>query len=246
MISALANITWKQWRRHRLRTLLTLLGIALGVAVFFAVRTANVTLIASLTTTIEKLAGKATLQVAGGEAGFSEDVWDVVRDTPGVKVAEPVIEVIAHTAFEDEGNLLLVGLDIVGDRELREYQFDAEKSEVGDPLVALAQPDSILIARQFAEKHNLKEGDKLPLFTSQGKKEFTVRGIIQSKGVGEVFGGQIAVMDVFNAQFVFNRGRNFDRIDLMNEPDVTVAEMQQRLRARLPSGIEVERPSTRG
>ncbi len=246
MIGMLAQITWQQWRRHRLRTLLTTVGIALGVAVFFAVRTANVTLIASLTTTIEKLAGKATLQVAGGEAGFPESVWDVVRDTPGVKIAEPVIEVIAHTAFEDEGNLLIVGVDMVGDSELREYQFDQEKSEIADPLVALAQPDSILIARQFAETHNLKEGDKLPLFTSQGRKEFTVRGIIQSKGVGEVFGGQLAVMDVFNAQFVFNRGRNFDRIDLMNEPEVTVAELQQRLRARLPSGIEVERPSTRG
>ncbi|MGH9803110.1 MAG: hypothetical protein ACRD82_22320, partial [Blastocatellia bacterium] len=61
MFSALAQITWKQWRQHRLRTALTLLGIALGVAVFFGVRTANLTLLSSLTTTIEKLAGKATL-----------------------------------------------------------------------------------------------------------------------------------------------------------------------------------------
>ncbi|MBK8313075.1 MAG: hypothetical protein IPL01_03165 [Acidobacteria bacterium] len=70
MFSLLAQITWKQWRVHRLRTLLTLMGIALGVAVFFAVRTANLTLISSLTLTIEKLAGKATLQITGGEAGF--------------------------------------------------------------------------------------------------------------------------------------------------------------------------------
>ncbi|MGH9937080.1 MAG: ABC transporter permease, partial [Blastocatellia bacterium] len=124
MITALANITWKQWRRHRLRTLLTLLGIALGVAVFFAVRTANVTLINSLTTTIEKVAGKATLQIAGGESGFPESIWETVKDTPGVRIAEPAIEVVAHTAFEDEGNLLIVGVDMLGDGELREYQFD--------------------------------------------------------------------------------------------------------------------------
>ena len=124
MISALANITWKQWRRHRLRTLLTLFGIALGVAVFFAVRTANVTLISSLTTTIEKVAGKATLQISGGESGFPESVWETVKDTPGVKIAEPAIEVVAHTAFEDEGALLIVGVDMLGDGELREYQFD--------------------------------------------------------------------------------------------------------------------------
>ncbi len=246
MISMLALVTWKQWRMHILRTLLTLLGIALGVAVFFAVRTANVTLLNSLSTTIEKVAGKATLQISGGESGFPESVWDTVKDTPGVHVAEPAIEVIAHTAFEDEGNLMIVGVDMLGDGELREYQFDEAGTEIGDPLVALAQPDSILIARTFAEKHNLKEGDRLPLFTSQGKKEFTVRGIIKPAGLGEVFGGQIAVMDVFNAQFVFGRGRNFDRIDLMNVPEVSIEELQKRLRERLPAGLEVERPSARG
>jgi putative ABC transport system permease protein len=246
MISMLALVTLRQWARHRLRTALTLIGIALGVAVFFAVRTANITLINSLTTTIEKAAGKATLQVFGGESGFSEEVWDRVKDTPGVRIAEPAIEVVAHTAFEDEGNLLIVGVDMVGDGELREYQFDEAGGEIGDPLVTLAQPDSILIARGFADKHHLKEGDKLPLFTSQGRKEFTVRGVFKPAGLGEVFGGQIAVMDVFNAQFVFNRGRNFDRIDILNEPELPVEELQKRLKERIPQGLEVERPSSRG
>ncbi|MFN7944814.1 MAG: FtsX-like permease family protein [Blastocatellia bacterium] len=246
MFTQLAYITWQQWRQHKLRTALTLLGIALGVAVFFAVRTANLTLVNSLTVTIEKLAGKATLQIVAGETGFPENIWDTVRDTPGVKVAEPAIEVIANTAFADEGNLLIVGVDMLGDSELREYQFDESQSEIGDPLVTLAQPDSILVSRGFAEKHNLKEGDRLPLFTSQGRKEFTIRGVFKPTGVGEVFGGQVAVMDVFNAQFVFNRGRNFDRIDLMNKSDVPVAELKKRLRERLPAGIEVTEPSARG
>jgi putative ABC transport system permease protein len=246
MFSMLAQVTWKQWRQHRLRTALTLLGIALGVAVFFAVRTANVTLLSSLTTTIEKMAGKATLQIVGNEGGFPESVWEIVKDTPGVHVAQPVIEVLANTAFEDEGSLLIVGVDMLGDRELREYQFDEENSEIADPLIALAQPDSILVSRTFAVKHGLKDGDKLPLYTSQGKKDFIVRGIFKPAGIGEIFGGQIAVMDVFNAQFVFNRGRNIDRIDLMNEPEVTTAELQQRLKERLPEALDITRPASRG
>jgi putative ABC transport system permease protein len=246
MIAALAFVTFQQWRLHKLRTILTIFGIALGVAVFFAVRTANLTLLGSLTQTIERLAGKATLQIVAGETGFPEAVWDTVRDTPGVKIAEPVIEVIAHTAFPGEGNLLVVGVDMLGDSELREYQFEESESEIGDPLLALAQPDSILISRAFADRHNLQEGDHLPLFTSQGRKEFIVRGIFKPAGIGQIFGGQIAIMDVFNAQFVFNRGRNFDRIDLMNEPEVKVEDLQQRLRERLPAGIEVQRPASRG
>lgn len=246
MFAQLAYITWQQWRQHKLRTVLTLLGIALGVAVFFAVLTANLTLVSSLTVTIEKLAGKATLQIVAGETGFPESVWDVVRDTPGVKLAEPVIEVVGNTAFADEGNLLIIGVDMLGDGELREYQFDESQSEIGDPLVTLAQPDSILVSRGFAAKHKLQEGDKLPLYTSQGKKEFTIRGVFKPAGVGEVFGGQVAVMDVFNAQFVFNRGRNFDRIDLMNEPGVPAETVKQRLREKLPAGIEITEPSSRG
>ena len=246
MLSVLLGITWKQWRQHRLRTVLTVFGIALGVAVFFAVRTANVTLINSLTLTIEKMAGKATLQIVGNEGGFPESVWETVKDTPGVHVAQPVIEVLANTAFDDESSLMIVGVDMLGDRELREYQFDESGEEIADPLVALAQPDSILISRKFADKYKLKDGDKLPLLTSQGRKDFTVRGIFKPAGIGEIFDGQIAVMDVFNAQFVFNRGRNFDRIDLMNEPEVPVEELKRRLRERLPAAIEVALPSSRG
>jgi putative ABC transport system permease protein len=246
MIGALGQVTSRQWGAHRLRTLLTILGISLGVAVFFAVRTANLTLLSSLSTTIEKLAGKATLQVVGNEGGFPESVWDTVRDTPGVHVAQPVIEVLASIAFADESSLLIVGVDMLGDGELREYQFDEEGSEVADPLIALAQPDSILVSRTFAEKHHLRDGDKLPLYTSLGRKEFIIRGIFKPAGIGEIFDGQIAVMDVFNAQFVFNRGRNIDRIDLMNEPEVSVDELAARIRSRIPAGIEVTPPTARG
>jgi putative ABC transport system ATP-binding protein len=52
--------------------------IALGVAVFFAVRT-PIHLDCCLRATIEQLGGKATLQVVGGEAGFSPEA----KDGPG-------------------------------------------------------------------------------------------------------------------------------------------------------------------
>jgi putative ABC transport system permease protein len=246
MFGALWHITFRQWRAHRLRVALTTLGIALGVAVFFAIRTGNATLLDSLRATVEKLAGKATLQVTAGESGFPEKVLDIVRATPGVKLAEPVIQAMAQTAFADEGNLLILGVDTAGDQQLRDYEFDRTQTRIADPLVFLAQPDSILLSRAFADRHGLKIGDKLPIFASDGRKEFTVEGTFKPVGVGEVFGGNIAVMDVYSAQVVFHRGRKFDRIDLMNAPDVPVEVVQERLRAQLPAGLEVARPEVRG
>jgi putative ABC transport system permease protein len=246
MFGALWLVTFKQWRAHRLRVALTTLGIALGVAVFFAIRTGNATLLDSLRATVEKLAGKATLQITAGESGFSEKVLDTVRATPGVQLAEPVIEAMVQTAFADEGALLVLGVDTAGDHQLRDYQFDSTRTQIADPLVFLAQPNSILLSRAFADRHGLKVGDKLPLFASDGKKEFTVQGTFKPVGVGEVFGGNVAVMDVYSAQVVFHRGRKFDRIDLMNAPEVPVEVLQQRLRAELPPGVEADRPEVRG
>ena len=245
MFGALWLITFKQWGAHSIRVALTTLGIALGVAVFFAIRTGNATLLDSLHATVEKLAGKATLQITAGESGFSEKILDTVRATPGVQFAEPVIETMAQTSFADAGTLLILGVDTTGDQQLRDYQFDRTQTQISDPLVFLSQPNSILLSRAFADRHGLKVGDKLALFASDGKKEFTVQGTFKPVGVGEVFGGNIAVMDVYSAQVVFQRGRKFDRIDLMNAPGVPVEVLQQRLRAQLPPGVEVDRPEVR-
>jgi putative ABC transport system permease protein len=246
MFGALWLVTFKQWHAHRLRVALTTLGIALGVAVFFAIRTGNATLLDSLRATVEKLAGKATLQVTAGEAGFPEKVLDTVRATPGVQLAEPVIETMVQTTFADEGPLLILGVDTTGDHQLRDYQFDQTQTQISDPLVFLAQPNSILLSRSFADRHGLKVGDKVTLFASDGKKDFTVQGTFKPVGVGEVFGGSVAVMDVYSAQVVFHRGRKFDRIDLMNAAGAPVEAVQQRLRGELPPGVEVDRPEVRG
>jgi putative ABC transport system permease protein len=246
MFVALWQVANRQWRTHRLRVALTTAGIALGVGVYFSIATANAALLDSLALTVERLAGKATLQVVAGDSGFPEQILDVIRATPGVQAAEPVIEVVAHTAYPDDGNLLVLGIDVAGDQQLRQFDFDHSKSELADPLTFLAQPNSILLSRSFAAHYGLRVGERLPLFTTRGRQEFIVQGLFAPTGAAEVFGGNIAIMDVYSAQTVFGRGHSFDRIDLLNAPGTAVDELQAGLRARLSAGLEVVRPRVRG
>ncbi len=187
MISALWQVASRQWGTHRLRVALTTLGIALGVAVFFAIRTANAALLDSLTLTVERLAGKSTLEVTAGETGFPEKILDIVRDTPGVQLAEPVIEVIARTAIQDEGNLLILGVDTTGDQQLRQYEFDQSQTQIADPLTYLAQPNSILLSRAFAERHGLQIGDPSSHLHLARQNGFHRRGDIQAHRCGRGF-----------------------------------------------------------
>jgi len=61
MLRLLNTISWRHVRHHRLRTFLTFLGMALGVAVIVAIALVNRALTTSFQSTIEQIAGKAVL-----------------------------------------------------------------------------------------------------------------------------------------------------------------------------------------
>lgn len=246
MLGALALITFKQWRLHRLRLFLTVFGIALGVAVYFAVQTSNATLVDSLHATINKLAGKANLQLLAGEAGFSQNVLPQVRQIKGVKIAEPVTETIVSTDLPEGEKLLILGLDTSSDLQLYDEMFDESGVDIKNPLVFSSRADSIAVTRDFAERFNLKENDKITIETQSGKQQFTIRGFFKTAGAGAVFNGNVAAIDISTAQDAFNRGQKIDRIDIMIAPDANVENVQQALRKILPSGVDVARPELRG
>ncbi len=240
-------LSWPYLRRHGLRSGLTCAGIVLGVAVFVGMHTANQSVLYGFRKTVDRIAGATQLQVSAGEAGFDEEVLERVQSLADLRVATPVIEAVASTGIEGQGNLLILGVDMMGDRSLREYDLEgAEDDVIDDPLIFLAQPDSLILTRQFAERNGLKINSRLRMQTMEGAREFTVRGLMRSGGLTSAFGGNIAVMDVYSAQSVFGRGRKFDRIDMAVKEGASVEGTREALERMLGPGFQVETPSARG
>ncbi len=236
-------ISWPYARKHLMRCLLTMAGIVLGVGVFVGTHIANQSVLGAFHDTIDRIAGSTQLQVSAGEAGFDEDVLDKIRDVPGVRAAAPVIEASISTGA---GNVLLLGVDMLGDRSLRNYDFEGTDTAIEDPLVFLAQADSLMITKTFAEKRGLQSGSRVSMRTMAGDETFTVRGIMKPGGLANAFGGDLAVMDIYAAQKMLGRGRKFDRVDLALEDGVTLDQAEARLQQVLGPGFQVEPPSTRG
>jgi putative ABC transport system permease protein len=240
-------ISWPYFRQHVLRTALTTAGIVLGVAVFVGMHTANASVLFAFSRTVDRIAGKTELQVTAGEAGFPEDVLEKVQGASTVRVAVPVIEAVVDSNLKGQGNLLVLGVDMTGDRTLRDYDLDSgDDAVIDDPLVFLAQPDSIILSKEFAEKNHIAVGGRVALGTVEGEKPFTVRGVMKSSGLTSAFGGNLAVMDIYAAQHMFGRGRSFDRIDLAVKEGRTLKEAEQELTALLGPGFQVDPPSGRG
>ena len=236
-------ISWPYARKHLLRWMLTMAGIVLGVGVFVGMHTANRSVLSAFQETIDRIAGSTQLQVTAGEPGFDEDILEKVQNVPEVRAAAPVIEATVATG---SGNLLILGVDMLGDRSLRNYDLEDTDVSIDDPLVFLAQADSLLVTKTFAEKSGLHLNSRVPMRTMQGDLVFTVRGIMKPGGLASAFGGDLAIMDIYAAQKFLGRGRKFDRIDVALTDGVSLDEGIAKLRAAVGSGHEIAPPSSRG
>src|SRR5437764_2944563 len=112
-------ITWPYVRKHLLRSVLTTAGIVLGVALLTGMQTANQSVLRSFRDTVDRIAGRTQLQISAGDAGFSEEVLERVQAIPEVAAAAPVIEAEADPGFPGQGKLLILAVDMTGDRSLR-------------------------------------------------------------------------------------------------------------------------------
>ncbi|MBZ5580828.1 MAG: FtsX-like permease family protein [Acidobacteriia bacterium] len=239
-------ISWPYIRKHLLRSILTTAGIVLGVALLVGMQTANQSVLQSFNQTVDRIAGKAQLQVTAGDAGFPEDVLQRVESAPEVRAAAPVIEASVDTGLPGQGKLLILAVDMTGDRSLRDYDFESGDDDViDDPLVFLAQPDSLILTREFADRNGIRSGGKITFDTMEGPKQFTVRGILKAGGMAAAFGGNLGIMDIYAAEKVFGRGQRFDRIDVGLREDVPVERGQEALQKALGPGFTVEPPSGR-
>ena len=80
-------ISWQYVRKHLLRTVLTMAGIVLGVAVFVGMHTANQSVLSAFNKTVDRIAGTTQLQITAGESGFDEEILERVQAIPNVRVA---------------------------------------------------------------------------------------------------------------------------------------------------------------
>ncbi len=248
-------VAWRAASRDRLRSVLTVFGVALGVAVVLAIRLANDGVLESFRNSLEHVAGKSRLQVTAGELGFDERLLPAIAATPGVASAVPVVQAVTPVlgqgptpeqapVAEETGEVLLVlGVDVLADADVREYR--GPTPEVEDPLRLLTEPDAILLTARFARAHGLSVNDPIRLLTPTGPKRFVIRGLLAEQGAARSMDGQVAVLDIAAAQLAFGKLGRLDRVDLVLEEGADADRVAARLRRRLPPEVTVARPEAR-
>ncbi len=228
-----------------------MLGVALGVSVFVAVRALNATAIESIGKVDEVATGSAALVVEGGAAGVPLDLVAKVRETPGVGGASPVIARFAREADSEKGGdaagastrrLLVLGLDLL-DPLAKEASKEAAGGLDVNPLLLATRSDAAIVAQGFAERRKLGVGSKLQLFLADGRRTFTIAGTFVPVGpVAMAAGGDVIVLPLPVAMKAFGTPGRVDRIAALLAKGADAQTVIAAIKPRLGAGVTVKEP----
>lgn len=228
-------------------SLLTVMGIATAVALATGLQLSARSVEIELARTADSLAGSAEAEVTGGAFGVREDLLKVVGGTEGVAMASPFVQASLRLASGPATGqaLYVIGVDLLADQEVRTYPVEESAVQQKDPLAMLADVRSVAVSRSFAENAGLRIGDEMRV--ARGSREFVmvIRGLLESGGVADAFGGNVAVMDVYSLQNLLQRRGWLDRIDVVVSDGAALETVLGRLRDRLAGRATVRRAAAR-
>ena len=226
-----------QLREQPVRLLVTVLAIALGVALGAAVYLTNTAALAEFGSATKRLFGDADVVVRGPRDGYSEDLFVQLARDPAVAMASPVLELeVALPGRRD--TLKVLGLDPFRAAALQ----PALIGEIGAHLTELLAGNGILLSDSAARELDLRRGGTLPVSVGSGTRILKVLDVLSPAAYPQPLG----LMDVAAAQWAFGRIGRLDRIDLRLNPGVDAERYRRDLAERLPAGVlavapEVER-----
>ena len=247
--------------REKTRTVIAVLGIALGVAVMVAVRLANTSVVDSFRAATDAIGGAASLRITGVAGRFDERLlrkagW--LRDFGSVS---PVIDAYALLeAGPQEGTqeltlgeaptgefLQVLGVDALSDLPLRRYRLLRTNANDREPnarelLDSLTDPHAIVVTQKLARRLGKGIGDRLALVFGSTRHEFTIRGLLLDEGPARTLDGNFVLLDIAAAQWVTDRLGLLDRVDIKLNDGIDADQAMARIAERLPDGLRVEYP----
>jgi putative ABC transport system permease protein len=217
------------------RTALTILSIALGVAVVLAIDLAGTAATGSFHSSMETLAGDNDLEIISA-GGVPEDVVGTLKALPYALRVSARIEDYA-VAVGTTHSYPLVGFDLISEGEGDEGAASTSLLERTDALRYLGDQNSVWVGQSLG----LNAGDHISLLINDDVRQYIVRGVFP-----DAHGADAAiVMDMAAAQYALNRYGRVDRILLKVPQTTSLEKWQRRFQEALPAGVEV-RPAGTG
>lgn len=191
---------------RRLRSTLTVAGVAAGVALLFSIGTMNAAMVDAVRSTATAFDSGADLQVtAATPGGLREPLVAELAAVPGVAAVAPVLQVRSRLTTGDREQ----GVFVLGVSPAFAGVVPVDGIEVdGDPLAE----GGLVVSDVLARRLGVGIGDAVELVTPSGREPRSITATTSSPLLERVNGGMVAALSLPVAQQLFDR---VGRVDLV-------------------------------
>jgi putative ABC transport system permease protein len=220
----LDRLAWRTVAARPLRSLLTVLGIAMGVAVLSASLTLGAALDQAVDKTVRDLVGRADLRVSGFlETGLSDTSVQTISTASGVLDASPIIEHRTFPSGTPGGDaadaVTVLGIDPASYTRIHDLTVVS-----GGGLDSDTEPIA-LITEELATTSGYRLGGSVTLLGQAGPVDLRIVGIMP--GLGPLAGsGRTIVIPIAIARSTFGIN-GASRVDLVVTPGGTPSVTDQ-------------------
>ena len=227
--------------RDPFRMIITILGVAIGVAVFLSIQLANRQTLRSFEESVDLVLGRADAIVHADGMAFDEKYFQELSHVRELVKSYPVIE--GYGVELKTGQVVeILGTDLLQDSGIRDFSIKTLEKDLKGLLPIIMDPKGIVLPEKFIPGTNFKPGDKINFLINGIEKTFNVNAILENKGLARALNGNFALMDIAAAQWAFGRIGKLDRIDIEFKRKENFESIREKISEVLPGFLRVDRP----
>ena len=218
--------------QHPWHFLLSILGVALGVAMVISIDLSNSSAQRAFSLSAEALTGKATHQIQGSGDFLSDQVYRDLRLTAGYRNSAPIIDGYGRIQGLDR-TFQILGVDPIAEGPFRDFSsqeggIDLAKFITGQPTVIISDQVLADLAKDI--------GDSLQVSVGGRPFDLLIAGAIATANKrSQQALESVILVDVNTAQQLFDMDGQLSRIDLIVPEEIEEAILAS-LSADLPEG----------
>jgi len=227
--------------RDPFRMVITISGVAVGVAVFLSIQLANKQTLSSFEESVNLVLGRADAVIhAEGMAFDEKNFKELFRLREWVK-SYPIIE--GYGVELKSGQVVeILGIDLLQDSGIRDFSIQTVEKDLKGLLPIVMDPKGIVLPEKFISGTNFKPGDTVTFLINGIEKTFNVNAILENKGLARALNGNFALMDIAAAQLAFGRIGKLDRIDIEFKRKRNFELMREKISEVVPGFLRIDRP----
>jgi len=231
-----------RWRESRTLTLLTIGGVALGVASVVCIQTLNQGALAAVGGGMQAVSGAAALGGLGPGPDLPDSLVTEVLGVPGVAAAWPLVRAWARVARRPGTYLEIIGADVFAP-----VSFPVQLGGEGPARFTglLADPGWVALTPEFAGELGLAVGDTFAAASGDRAVLLTVGALVDFRAHAPLASRKLALMDIAQAQHLFGRRGRAAQIDVQVAEGREPAAVAGALQRALGPGVSVQTPAQR-